>query len=823
MRIILKYILKSIVEKKLRTFLIIASVAVSSALVFASAAISGTLVDMFGERMQQYFGTSDFIVHLNDNTAGRSYSAESAGDYRDMFEYIAGGFLGYAEYKGTDDRKYTIIMSGFDQNIQVIISPIYIDRESYVCPFEGKTVIVGHTAAERLGWKPGDSIELLVRGYRHKFTVCATAEPSGMLFDDGESITVFVPKDTLSSLYGMRGRDNALYFKMKDPQQRGQIMDGIMEVYKGCGFSWFSITTDIDVPLKLLTVVVCFMSVFIIYSTFRVIALERLPVIGTFRSIGATKRTTGSILLAESTAYGALGGFIGCALGVGILYMMAGITKNSWTRNMDTAVSFTPGQMVFAFGAAVVLCFVSSLIPIIKISGISLKDIITNAIDRQYRRNIWKAVCGAVMVILSMIIPKIVPDNLALPVDMGCLIMVAVSAVLLAPYVTLLTVMLLERIYSIIFGNIGVLAVKNLRENKSILNSISLLSIGIATLLLVSSAAFSMNRDVINTFSCYDFDISFYYYGANRGMEQRIASVDGVDSILRQYTNWSTYARNFNENIGQIDGVGSAKYFGFWKIDADEEPEIIFDQLDSGRNIMIASSLRHLLGVKRGDSVTLQMDKGDRPYKVIGFYDTSLNSGNHAIVSERFLKLDSGRSDYTSISIKTSDDPSMVADRIRNKFRREEPDVDTVEELEQRSMEGNRQLTDILFGFAALTLLIGIIGVFNNLLISFIERKHSLAVLKSIGMSRKQTILMVFVEALTGGAVGGVTGSVTGSLQLLLVPAIMKATGQYFNVQNDYGSIIIFVAAGMLITLVASISPAVKSSRLDIVSSIKYE
>ena len=72
-------------------------------------------------------------------------------------------------------------------------------------------------------------------------------------------------------------------------------------------------------------------------------------------------------------------------------------------------------------------------------------------------------------------------------------------------------------------------------------------------------------------------------------------------------------------------------------------------------------------------------------------------------------------------------------------------------------------------------------------------------------------------------AVGGVTGSVTGSLQLLLVPAIMQATGQYFNVQNDYGSIIIFVAAGMLITLVASISPAVKASKLDIVSSLKYD
>ncbi|NLK86534.1 MAG: ABC transporter permease [Clostridiaceae bacterium] len=821
MRIILKYILKSIAEKKLRTFLIIASVAVSSALVFASAAISGTLVDMFGIRMKQYFGTSDFIVHLNGDTSGRSYSAESASEYKDMFEYIIGGFLGYAEYRDHDGRTHNVSLSGLDADDQMIISPVYIDRQSH--PFEGKTIIAGNTVAERLGWKPGDSIELLVRGYRYKFTVGAVAQSSGMLFDDGESITVFVPKDTLSSLYGMRGRNNALYFKMKDPEQRRYIIDRMREVYKGCGFSWFSVTTDIDVPLKLLTVVVCFMSIFIIYSTFRVIALERLPAIGTFRSIGATKRTTGFILLTESTVYGVFGGITGCALGVGVLYVMAGSMKNSYTRNIDTVISFTPGQMLFAFGIAVVLCFVSSLIPIIKISGTPLKDIISNAIDRQYTRHIWKAACGAVMVIISVIIPEIVPDSLALPVDMACLIMIAISAVLLVPYITLFAVLVLERVYMVFFGNVGVLAVKNLKENKSILNSISLLSIGIATLLLVSNAAYSMNKDTINTYSCYDFDIRFYYYDADKVMAQRIAAVDGVDSVLGQYIKGNIFIQNFNENINRLDGVQSAKYFDFWKLDAGMEPEEIFRELDSGRKLMMANNLRHLLGVRKGDNVILQMDKGDRTYEVIGFYDTSLNSGNHAIVSDRFLKYDSGNARYSYIIIKSSDDPSVVAERIRSRFKREEPEVATVEELEQRSMEGSKQLTDILYGFAALTLLIGIIGVFNNLLISYIERKHTLSVLKSIGMSRKQTILMVFAEALTGGAVGGITGSVTGSLQLLLVPAIMRATGQYFNVYNNYGAIIIFVAAGMLITLVASISPAVKSSKLDIVSSLKYE
>ena len=54
-------------------------------------------------------------------------------------------------------------------------------------------------------------------------------------------------------------------------------------------------------------------------------------------------------------------------------------------------------------------------------------------------------------------------------------------------------------------------------------------------------------------------------------------------------------------------------------------------------------------------------------------------------------------------------------------------------------------------GFSLLALVIGIFGVFNNLIISFLERQRSIAMLRSIGMSKRQSIKMFFIEALTGG------------------------------------------------------------------------
>lgn len=824
MKIIFKYILKSMAEKKLRTFLILISVAISSALFFASSAISTSMVSMFNERMKQYYGSCDFMIHGNGGISSRTLSPENAKPYEEQLEYIIGGFQGSAEYKDTDGESHTIALKGMEPSKENVVSPVIINEDLSLYPFEGKKIVISNMTAERFNWQLGDTIDIKVNNFKHKFTVSGIAEPVGFLFDDGESNCAIVPDNTLSSLYGMRGRYNVLYVKLKNPQEKRMILDKFRNTYKNCGFSWFSMTTDIDIPLKLLTVIVCFMSVFIIYTTFKVLTLERLPAIGTFRSIGATRKTTSMLLLAESITYGMIGGIFGSALGIGVLYIMASTTKNSWTSNMKTSITYNPIQLLTALGIALVLCFTSSLIPIIKVSRISIKEIIFNILEKQYKKGSGKVISGIGLLITALVLPNLIPQQFALYIDMGCLILLSISAVLLIPFLIRFIVMITEKAYVLVFGNIGVLAAKNLRENKNISNSIALLSIGISTLLLVTTATDSMAREVINTYnSNYNYDIHFRYSRANKYIEQVIRSIDGVSGTNGLISARGVNVQGLNERIQQIDGLGSTRYFDFWKIDAGIDPVTILSELDAGRNMLISNSLNFILGLKEGDRITLELPKGERVYKVIGFYDTSLNDGNHALASERFINLDTGNKYYSAINIKTSKEPAIVAEDIKKVFNRENPSVDTIEELEQQSMAENRKFSNILSGFAILTFLIGVIGVFNNLLIFFIERKHSLAVLKSIGMSRLQTLKMVFIEALTGGMAGGIIGTIAGSLQLLIVPKILRATGQYFPIHYNLNIIIIFIVTGMIITLIASIGPALTSSKLDIVSSLKYE
>jgi putative ABC transport system permease protein len=95
--------------------------------------------------------------------------------------------------------------------------------------------------------------------------------------------------------------------------------------------------------------------------------------------------------------------------------------------------------------------------------------------------------------------------------------------------------------------------------------------------------------------------------------------------------------------------------------------------------------------------------------------------------------------------------------------------------------------------------------------------------LKSIGMSKKQTIKMILIEAFSGGIIGGVTGALAGLAMVWCMPYTMEAMDMLIDVRYPSVALFAYILLGAAIFMAASVSPAVKSSRLAIIESIKYE
>jgi putative ABC transport system permease protein len=829
MGIILKYILRSIKEKKFRTFLIVFSVTLSTALFFASLALAGTIEQTFMEKIKKYIGTADIIIQANQKSPFWLFRLDRTNVVRERLEYAVGAVETNATYK-TQKESVNLDLKGFDPAELQRMNPYILAEQRDLAPFEGRKLIVSKKTAEKYHFRLGANIELKINSNRYRFKVVGIAQPMGLFQADGQSNMVVVPREVLARLFDAPGRVSCAYLKLKDSAQLGATLAALTEAYPRYTVreampraELRQYTQAITIPFLIMLVLVLFISVFIIYSSFKVITRERLPVIGTFRSIGATRKMTNRVLFAESIFYGVVGGVLGCLLGWGILYVMAAMLRPEWIKNVSVALTYSPLQLIAAFLIAVILPLLSSLFPIVKIARTPVKEIIFSTMELTKKEGFSRPFLGLCFLALVFTAPRLAPQDWALAVDIVCMLLAITAIILLMPWLTSGFLKGFEVVYEYVLGNEGLLAAKNLRENKSILNNIALLAIGLASLLMINTLSFSVVKEVANFFKDARFEIWMGCGDADRKLAGIIKSVNGVSGVCGVYGVNGIELQGRKEKLNLIHGVGSGQYFDYWNIPVTGDRNKLLAELDADRNIMLSYILKEKLGVRQGDVLTLKFQRGQRAYKVIGFFNSLMWNGSFALVAERFLKSDAQLQYYDNIFIKTDRNPNQVVKLLQQKLARHYPWLETMANLSRQNAAENQKMFMLLQGFAIMTLLIGMFGIFNNLMISFLERKRSLAMMRSVGMSQKQTLKIILIESLTGGLIGGGIGVLTGTALIWLLPFVLRAINQVVPIHYVVREYLVALLFGVVIMVGASVGPALKSSRLNIIEAIKYE
>ncbi len=782
------------------------------------------------QRMKKYFGTAEIVIWPNEKSPNWLFRIHRMEKLRKRFEYVIGTIeVGWA-YK---NRKETVNIDVKAYNLADLqkINPFVLGKERELQPFTGNKIIVSKKLAEECNFQTGDNIELLLGETKHRFKVVGIAQPFGLFQEDGRSHTAVIPLKTMACILSAPGSVSVIYFKLKDPARIEEAINDLAREYRRYTVreplsrsELRRYTQSVTTPFLIMVVLVLFMSVFIIYSSFKVITRERLPVIGTFRSIGATRRMTNLVLFMESLFYGIIGGIAGCILGLAILYLMMVLMTPDWLTGVKSSIQFTSLQLFGAFLLALGLPLLSSVVPIIRISKIPLKDIVLNSMEKPRRKSPFRLITGGISLVFTIVAPMLAPKPWALYIDIICMVLAVLSIIMLAPFLTAWFVKLFERVYTYFLGNEGVLAAKNLRENQSILNNISLLAIGISSLLMINTISFSVITEVANLFKDADFEVWMGWFPqADRRLEGILQSIDGVKDIYGIYSAPLVDIEGTKERINLLQGINTLRYLDFWNVNIDEDPKKTIRQLDNDRNIIISFILKDKLEVNKGDFLSLRMKRGNRVYRVVGFFNSLMWGGSHALIAEKYLKLDMGIRYYADIYIKTSMDPELVVNNIQKKFERYRPWVQTMKQIHTDEAKAEEQVFLVLRGFSLMTLIIGIFGIFNNLLISFIERKRSLAMMRSVGMSKRQTLKMIFIESLSGGIIGGSAGILAGSLLVFLIPFFMKTINQITPIHYSLREYLFAFSAGVIITVLASVGPALNSSKINIIEAIKYE
>ncbi|MEW5758246.1 MAG: ABC transporter permease [Candidatus Omnitrophota bacterium] len=137
----------------------------------------------------------------------------------------------------------------------------------------------------------------------------------------------------------------------------------------------------------------------------------------------------------------------------------------------------------------------------------------------------------------------------------------------------------------------------------------------------------------------------------------------------------------------------------------------------------------------------------------------------------------------------------------------------------KKTLEATTKTMSLLLGaIAAISLLVGGIGIMNIMLVSVTERTREIGLRKAIGANNKDIMIQFLIEAILMSFIGGVSGVLLG---WGIASLITVFTG--WAVKVSVFSIILSTVFSLIVGIVFGLWPARKAARLDPIEALRYE
>ena len=241
-------------------------------------------------------------------------------------------------------------------------------------------------------------------------------------------------------------------------------------------------------------------------------------------------------------------------------------------------------------------------------------------------------------------------------------------------------------------------------------------------------------------------------------------------------------------------------------------------------------------GFSIGDTVTVVGFVGPEQYELVGSAsfggtDSLLGATLVTFELEEAMRVFGFEDELTGILVQA--EPDVDAETLTERISSVLPaGVEAVTgETEQNEQaaeisEGLSFLSIGLLAFAGVAVFVGAFIIQNTFRIIVAQRTKELALLRAIGATGRQVRWMVVVEALIIGLVGSIIGIAFGFVMAFGIRALMNAAGLGIppgSVVLLPRTIIVALLVGMILTLLSSLLPARKASRIPPVAAMREE
>lgn len=713
-----------------------------------------------------------------------------------------------------------------------------------------KGVLVTTSYAERSGLKAGDIIKLETASGVSDFNVRGTLAARGvakvfggdLLLMDVYAAQVAFGRGKRFDYIDVVPAEGTRVEKLADrirsatgnraavarPERRSQEAEQILGGFK--------------LGLSLASMVAIFVGAFIVYNALAIAVAQRRKEIGILRALGVTRRQIMSLFIGEGVLIGSIGAALGVAAGVGLARVVVSLVGSTlsalYVKVQPDQIYVTHMQLIVGVAIGVSASFIAAFFPASRAAYVEPATAMRKKADSSDVALTDGA--AAVKSGLAAVVGALIAawfaharESSALGyVAAGCL---ALAVALLAPALarglgTAARRLTARRGPVLRMGVLGF-------ERNSGRNAVAIAALGLA-LANVINIGFFLGSIKDNTVQWIDrtirADVLVFAGRQVAGkferpiadtLREELSAQPGVEFVDAMRMTRQRY-RDQPFFITSYDLANYRRHNEIPVVDGDIEramPEII-----AGTGLMASETFTRRFKVKLGDVLSLQTLDGPRDFKISLVYaDYASELGILAMTHDAYVRhWKDTLVDVYWVYVKKGTAVEPVRQAIA-------ADVGTKQRL---MVVANGEYKKEVMGFIdrsfslmrateLVAIIVALLGIVNTLVVSVLDRRMEIGILKAIGAARRQVQQMFMIEASLLGFAASVLGVAFGTvLSMYVVKELLHfEIGQQIAWKFSTLTVLETFFVAQVVAVVGAWAPTRSAATLDVVDALSYE
>ncbi len=248
-----------------------------------------------------------------------------------------------------------------------------------------------------------------------------------------------------------------------------------------------------------------------------------------------------------------------------------------------------------------------------------------------------------------------------------------------------------------------------------------------------------------------------------------------------------------------------------------------------GQHVRVGGNYYQVIGVMEPRGADVKSDEKQDASKTSGKYmfiplETIKLRYGEVLMRRRTGSFEAERVQLHEVTVKVQslEDVASVAEAIKqtleHNHKKKDYDIVVPLELLKRAEDTKRLFNIVLGSIAAISLLVGGIGIMNIMLASVTERTREIGIRRALGARRHDIVLQFLVETVLLAGAGGLIGVLLG----VAIPFIVTWSAGMKTIVTLWSPLLAFTISA-LVGVVFGIYPALRAAQMDPVEALRHE